>query len=165
MTKSSAYVIISGNLIEKESVLAWLKELTANCYTVVCIGGGEQINRAFKEKGWENNFGPMGRICETLEQRQVCETVLRETRDIVQDLFADRLIVAQVVIPLGYDGDVLSPINNDHMVSRVYNGYDRIYRLTTKEKVETKLVFFNNLAEVCQVIGKGKMNKLEVLGF
>lgn len=165
MINPSAYVIVSGNLIENEEVLLWMKELTLKFHTTVCVGGGEQINEAFTLRGWANEFGPMGRICPTLEHRQVCETVLKKNRDRIQDLFALRGIAAEVKIPFGYDGDVMSPINNDHMVSRVYNGHDKIYRLTLKKRVAAKRKFFDKLTEVCQVIGPGKLDKLEIIGF
>jgi len=165
MIKPSAYVIVSGNLIENEEVLLWTKDLTMKFHVSVCVGGGEQINQAFAARGWPKEFGPMGRICRTLEQRQVCEIELKNNRDRIQDLFAQRGIVAEVKIPFGYDGDVLSPINNDHMVSRVYNGHDKIYRLTLKKRVAEKREFFDKLTEVCQVIGPGKLDKLEVIGF
>jgi acetylglutamate kinase len=165
MSKPNAYVIISGNLLENEDALDWLRKLVKEYHVSVCIGGGEQINQAFQERGWENKFGPMGRICETLEQRQVCEKVLKENQAIIQDLFNEKGITAEVKIPFGYDGDVLSPVNNDHMISRVYNGHDRIFRLTTIEKKAKKEAFFKEFSRVCQEIGKGTLDKLEILGF
>lgn len=165
MSKSNAYVIISGNLLTNKDVLEWLKGLQTEYYVAVCIGGGEQINQAFKENGWKRKFGPMGRICETLEQREVCESVLRSNQSIIQDFFSDHGIVARVVIPISYEGDVISPVNGDHMVFHIYNGYDRIFRLTTKGREDEKRAYFEKISEACQAIGKGKLDKLEVKGF
>lgn len=165
MLKPNAAVIISGNLLGNEAVLNRLKELQKKYYMAVCPGGGEQINQAFKERRWERKFGPMGRICETLEQRQVCENVLKNNQAIIQDLFSEKGIIARVMIPFGYDADVLSPVNGDHMIFHIYNGYDRIFRFTAKEREEEKRDYFERLAEVCQFIGKGKLDKLEIEGF
>lgn len=163
-SKPNAFVIISGNLLENKDVRRDLKELQEKYYVAVCIGGGEQINQAFEERGWKNNFGPMGRICETLEQRKVCEDVLKNNQAIVQDSFSDDGIIARIVIPFS-DDDVLSPVNGDHMIFQKYNGYDLILRFTTKKREKAKKAYFKRIEKVCQVIGKGRLGKLKVKGF
>jgi hypothetical protein len=170
MAMPNAFVAESGDLIQRVDVRRWLRMRQEEFYLAVCIGGGKQINEEFEKRGWETKFCPMGRMIETLKQREACEKVLRENQAITQDLFVKEGIIARVIIPFDIVADVLNPFNNDTMVFHVYLSYDKIFRLTTMEKVEKKCVMFANVARAfAPIAGENgvdmALSKIEVVGF
>lgn len=165
MAKPNAFVKISGNLLEKEEVIEWLKELSKQYFIAICIGGGEQINEAFKEKGFNIKFGPLGRITESLEERQLARDILEKNEALTQDLIDEKGINARVIIPVETIATVLCHVNGDVMALSVYNGFDRIFLLTLKDRVEKKRLWVEEVAKIFEVIEKGKLDKIEVIGF
>ena len=165
MAKPNAFVKISGNLLEKKEVIEWLRELSRQYFVAICIGGGEQINEAFTEKGFDIKFGPLGRITESLEERQLARDILERNQAFIQDLVDKEGISARVIIPVDDIATVLCHVNGDVKVLSAYNGYDRIFLLTLEEKVEKKRLWVEKVAELFEVIEKGKLDKIEVVGF
>jgi len=165
MAKPNAFVKVSGNLIEKDEVLEWLKGVTREYYTVVCIGGGEQINEAFKQQGFNIKFGPLGRITETLEQKQLARDVLENNQAVIQDLLDDKGISARVIIPVDDVATVLCHVNGDVKILSAYNTFDKLYVLTSKDRVEKKRIWLEQIARCFESIEKGKLDKIEVIGF
>ena len=166
MAKPNAFVKISGNLIEKEDVLGWLKNLSRKYFVVVCIGGGKQINKAFQDHGFDINFGTLGRITKTLEERQVARDVLEQNQAMIQDLLDEQGIHARVSKPVLDIATVLCHVNGDIQVLAAYNGYDSLYILTLESKVKDKETWLKKLAE-CFVPGEedARLDKIKVIGF
>jgi len=165
MAKPNAFVKMSGSLLEKEEVLEWLRELAKQNFVAVCIGGGEQINEAFKDRGFPIRFGPLGRITESLGERQLARDILEKNQALVQDLLDARGISARVIIPVADIASVLCHINGDVQLLAAYNGYDRLFLLTLKDKVAKKRLWLEKVAEVFEVIEEGSLEKIEVIGF
>ena len=165
MAKPNALVKISGNLLQNQKVLNWLKELCGQYFLAIVTGGGEDINKVFRERGFEINFSPMGRITKNLEERQVARDTLEINQALMQDLLDENGIEARVEIPIRYFATVLCPENGDILVLDVYNGYDKIFILTLESKVEEKRLWLKQLAACFQHITKGKLDKIEVIGF
>jgi len=165
MAKPNAFVKISGSLIEKEEVLEWLKNISKQYFVAICIGGGRQINEAFKERGFNVRFGPMGRITKTLEEKQLARDVLEKNQAVIQDMVDEMGISARVIIPVDDVATVLCPVNGDVKVLAAYNGYDKIFILTSKERARKKRLWVKRVAKVFEVIERGELDKIEVLGF
>lgn len=165
MAKPNAFVKISGNLLEKEEVIEWLKELSRQYFIAICIGGGEQINEAFKEKGFSIKFGPLGRITESLEERQLARDILEKNQAFIQDLVDEKGISARVIIPVDDIATVLCHQNGDVKLLAAYNGYQRLFILTSKDMVKKKKLWVKRVTKVFEVIEKGKLDKIEVIGF
>lgn len=166
MAKQNAFVKISGNLIEKEEVLEWLKELARQYFVAVCIGGGEQINQAFQERGFKSNFNPLGRVTKTLEERQLARDVLEANQAFIQDMLDEKGISARVIVPVDDVATVLCHVNGDVKVLQAYQGYDKLFILTLKDRVEKKKAWMERLAGVfSESIEKGSLEKIEVVGF
>lgn len=165
MAKPNAFVKISGNLIAKEKVLKWLKELSKEYFVAICIGGGEQINAIFKKKGLDIKFGPLGRITETLEKRQISRNILEINQARIQDLLDERGINARVFIPVLNIASVLCHVNGDVEILAAYNGYNKLYILTSNDKVTEKRIWLDKIAKCFVHIEKGKLDKIEVIGF
>ncbi len=165
MAKPNAFVKLSGNLLDNPAVILWLRELTKAYYVAICIGGGEQINKAFEQAGYPVKFGPMGRVTSTLAQRQLARNVLEQNQALVQDLLDDHGISARAIVPVDNIGGVLCHVNGDVMLLAAYNGYDKLYMLTTEARVEKKRIWLRQLAEVFEAIEKGELDKIEVIGF
>lgn len=165
MARPNAFVKISGNLLENAAVLEWLRELARFYFVVICIGGGEQINAVYKERGLPIKFGPLGRITRSLEERQIARDILEENQAIIQDLLDEKEINARVIIPVEEIGGVLCHINGDIMMLASYLGYDKLFILTTKDRVEKKQLWLKQVGEVFTVIEKGTLDKVEVIGF
>jgi len=137
MPRKTAFVKISGDLIDKESVLNWLKSIAQTFFTVICVGGGTQINKAFEEKGFPIKFGPQGRITESFDERQLARDVLERNQVYVQDLLAENGIMATVIIPVLDVASVLNHINGDDF-ARLATGYDEVHVLTLENRVKDK---------------------------
>lgn len=165
MAKPSAFVKISGNLLGNEQVASWLKELASDYHVCICVGGGEQISQAFAKRGIETRFGPLGRITANFDERQLARDVLEKNQAEIQDQLDSLQIAARVIIPVAEIGSVLCHINGDIMLLAAYNGYDRLYLLTTTERVAKKQVWVSQVASVFSAIEKGELDKIEVIGF
>jgi len=152
MSRKNCFVKISGDMLGDE-VLRWIKELSQEYFVVVCVGGGTQINKAFTEAGLPvRDFGPLGRETENLEERQLARDVLEENQAQVQDHLAHLGVQASVVIPVIEIGTVLCHVNGDQFVLAVYHGFDVLYLVTTKDRVEKKKAFFAPYEKI-KVIG------------
>jgi len=174
MVKPNALVVESGNLIERKEVLKWLKAQQKKYHLTLYIGAGEQINQAFKAAGYKIKFCPLGRVCDTLEERQLCEQIARENQAIIQDQLDRNGISARVMIPFDSADDVLTPLNGDLIIFfRYLGGYDKIFRLTTAGRVKDKKRLRKRAAwAFAPIAGKIKKNrtdmklsKIEVIGF
>ncbi len=165
MVKPNAFVKISGNLLEKEEVIEWLKDISKQYFLAICIGGGEQINEAFKKKGFDIKFGPLGRITESLEERQLARDILEKNQAFIQDLVDEKGISARVIIPVDDIATVLCHVNGDVKLLAAYNGYHRLFMLTSKDMVKKKRLWVKRVARVFEVIEKGELDKIEVVGF
>jgi hypothetical protein len=165
VAKPNVLVKISGNLLVNQDVLDWLRQLSGHYSLVVVPGGGGDINKAFKERGFEIKFCPLGRVTKSLEERQVARDVLEKNQALMQDLLDENGIEARVEIPVRTFGTVLCHENGDILVLSVYNGFDSIYILTSKNTVEAKRRWLEQLAVCFQHIEKGELNKIEVIGF
>ena len=165
MAKPNAFVKVSGDLLQNFKVLAWLKRLGEKYHVVICIGGGKQINKAFKKMGFKIKFGPMGRITRTLKQRQLARDILEQNEAAIQDMIDKKKIHARVIIPVDYVATVLCHVNGDVKMLAAYNGFDKLYELTLAENVGKKRIWLERIAECFESIEKGKLDKIEVLGF
>ena len=165
MAKPNVLVKISGNLLEKEEVIEWLKEISEQYSVVILIGGGEQINEAFRERGFEIRFGPLGRITKSLEERQLARDILEKNQALIQDMIDEKGINARAVIPARDIATVLCLENGDVFVLSAYNGFDKIYLLTLMSNVDKKLLWLEQLAKCFKHIEEGELDKIEVMGF
>jgi uridylate kinase len=165
MTKQNALIKISGSLLKDKKAIEQIKKISKKYFTVILIGGGEQINKAFKKKGWKIKFGPLGRITKTFEQKQLARDVLEKNQEIVQDMLDELGIGARVIIPVDEVASVICHVNGDIMVLSAYNGFDRIFMFTPKNNVEKKKKWLKQLADCFKHIDEGDIDKIEVVGF
>lgn len=139
MSRQTALVKVSGDLYDCEDCLDWIAKLTKDYFVVICIGGGTQINEAFRQRGFPiRQHGPLGRETETFQERQLARDVLEENQLKMQDLLAERGIIATVIIPVLDIGSVLCHVNGDIFILAAYHGFDRIYVITTPERTTDK---------------------------
>jgi len=154
MGRKTALVKISGDLHQRRDVIEWVRKLSAEYFTVVLVGGGTQINEAFKKAGLPiREHGPLGRETETFEESQLARDVLERNQEQVQDLLAERGVMATVVIPVLDIGSVLCHINGDIFILTAYLGFDKIFVLTYEDRVKAKRRAL------------GKYPKIKVVGF
>jgi len=160
MPKPNALVKISGDLLQNKKVINWLRVVSKKYSVVVLVGGGTQINNEFAKHGWPIEFGPLGRITKTLEKKLVASNILERNQAIVQDLFDSKKISVRVAVPIVRIADVHCQVNGDVMVLAGYNGFDRIFILTTKERSKKKGEKFFKLDTVF-----GNLEKIEIVSF
>lgn len=165
MPKPNAFVKISGNLLENAAVLEWLRELAKIYFVAICIGGGEQINEAFEKQGFPIEFGLLGRETSSLEGRQLARDVLERNQASIQDQLDDVGVNARVIIPVTDIGSVLCHINGDVLFLAAYIGFDKLFMLTTEDKVKAKKLWLEQIIAALKVNNKGELNKIEVVGF
>jgi len=153
MGRKNCLIKISGDEIDNDKVLAWLKKLSLKYFVAVCIGGGTQINKAFKEAGLPvRKFGPLGRATPTFEERLLAHNILAKNQSEVQDCLADLGIYVAVEIPVRYIATVLCHENGDQYVLSAYHGYDLIWVVTKPERIKEKAIFFKPYKKI-KVIG------------
>lgn len=151
--KSKILVKISGDLLEKENVFDTLRELYKENSIVVLIGGGAQINQAFREKGYPiRKFGPLGRETSSLAEKQVMLSVLERNKKHFRALLKRKGIIASVIVPFFNIEDVLCPVNGDVFVKTAYLGFDKVYILTLQERLEKKKKQFKELPKI-EIVG------------
>lgn len=165
MAKPNALVKVSGDLLERRDVLRFLHQKSKEFSLAILVGGGRQINEAFQRRGFEPAFTPMGRETETLEKRQLARDVLEINQADVQDKL-DRLeISARAIIPVLDIATVLCHVNGDVFALAAYNGFDKIFILTTYDRASEKRAWLKRLARCFKHISKGELERIEVVGF
>ena len=153
MGRQTALVKVSGDLCQREDVIEWIRKLSAEYFVVILVGGGTQINEAFKRAGFKvAKHGPLGRETEVFKESQLARDVLEENQEKVQDLLALRGVMATVVIPVLDIGSVLCHINGDIYILTAYLGFDRIFVLTYESRVKEKKLAFKKYPKI-QVVG------------
>lgn len=152
MSRQNCFVKISGDMLNDDTIQL-IETLSKEYFVVVCVGGGTQINNAFREAGHPvEKFGPLGRETKTLEQKQLARDVLEDNQAQIQDRLADRGVYASVVIPVIEVGTVLCHVNGDQYVLAAYHGFDKLCVVTEKSKVNEKKKFFSNFEKI-KVVG------------
>jgi acetylglutamate kinase len=151
--RKNLFIKVSGDVCDTESFIDYLKEITTKFFTVICVGGGTQINEVFAKIGVEAcSHGPMGREHSSFELRQVARNTLEKNQCRLQDKLAGLGINAVVVIPVIDVGSVLCHVNGDQMVRTVYIGFDKLVVITTPERMDKKASEFSGLTKV-EVVG------------
>ncbi|NTV44743.1 MAG: hypothetical protein HGA67_03570 [Candidatus Yonathbacteria bacterium] len=147
--EKTAFVKISGDLLDNPDILPWLKKLETTHTVVICVGGGSDINRALSEQGFiVGEHGPMGRELGTFEGKQLARDVLERNRAKFQHLLDTHNIHARVEIPVLDVGGILCHVNGDTMVRNAYLGFDVLYVLTKTNRVPKKKLQFADLSRV-----------------
>lgn len=146
---------MSGDALDiTDKQIEWLKVLLVKSHVVIVVGGGTQINTIFKERGFPvKEFGPLGRDDLDFEQRQLARDILEKNQAELQDRLSGLDMHLTVEIPVVQVGSVLCHVNGDQYVKTAYNGFDKIYVVTTKDRIEKKKEEFT------------KYPKIEVVGF
>lgn len=147
--RQTAFVKVSGDLCSSQEFIAGISKLARQFFVVICVGGGTQINEAFEKAGIKTGpHGPLGRETRTFKERQLARDILEQNQAELQDALAAQGIVATVTIPVLEIGSVLCHVNGDQMVRTVYLGFDRIFVITTKDRIEKKKKEFQDLSKV-----------------
>ena len=146
--RKNAFVKVSGDLITRRDVIVWLRELAGRCFTVICVGGGEQINKAFNRLGIPRDFGPLGRRNRTFRERQLARNILEKNQLKVQNALADNGITAVVILPVLDIGSVLCHVNGDVFIQTAYIGFDELYVVTYESREAGKKKDFAHLPRV-----------------
>lgn len=167
MARKTALVKLSGDLVDRLDVLAWLRQLAKEKFVVVISGGGTQINAEFEARGYGKNYGPLGRETRSFDERQLARDILEKNQADIQDLLARENIPAVVLIPVLDIGSVLCHVNGDVFVLTAYLGYDELFVLTLDSRVAQKRT---QLETIWAALDSGKYNedfppKINVVGF
>lgn len=149
MSHRTVFIKVSGDEYVNPAFLRWLKELSTGAWVVVCVGGGAQINEAFRQHGLPlNPHGPLGLETGVFHERQLQRDVLECNQDALREYLAMLGIPATVEIPVIMIGTVLCPVNGDQMVRTAYLGFDELYVVTTPEREAEKRERFSDLSKV-----------------
>ena len=171
MQIEKALAIMSGSLIGHPAALDWL-EKNQNIFNLsLSIGAGEQTNKALKAAGFEIKFCPLGRIVDSDRELDICQKVAIKNKLFVHGLLKKRGIKVRILTPFDKsDGRVLVPLNGDLAMFSKYGGYDKIFRLTTEDRVKEKealkkgmVLLFAPLAKGCKV--DIDLKKIQIIGF
>ena len=144
---------ISGDCF-RDDVFEWIRRIAKDNYVVICVGGGTQINDAFKRKGFPvGEYGPLGRETKSQEEVILAKEVLEHNQVFVQNLLIEKDIIALVEIPVLNIGGVLCHLNGDTYVLAAYLGFEKIYVVTMASRLKKKTEEF------------AKYPKIEVIAF
>ena len=135
MKSNSSFIKISGDLYENPDAINFIGQIAKNGYTVVCVGGGTQINTALEQRGYTlTKHGPLGRDLLTEEERLIARDVLETNKQRLEDILSKINVSATVIIPVLEIGNVMCHINGDEFIRSAYNGFDKLYILTLLER-------------------------------
>ncbi|MCK4554350.1 hypothetical protein KAU19_05330 [Candidatus Parcubacteria bacterium] len=141
----------SGDVTESHEFFSFVVNKAAENYTVVICGGGTKISAALEKAGYTVEFDKLGRrITKTWEERIIMRDILEREEKRLQDKFVGKGVV--IIPPVLYGGSVLCPINGDDLVKDYEIGYDDLYVLTTKERLEEKKVIFRDYPKVTVLV-------------
>ena len=151
--RKNLFVKVSGDLIGSAEFIEYMKKLTRKYFTVICVGGGSQINKELERLGiTPGPHGPLGRELPNLRLKQLARDILEQCQGHLQDRLAELGVTAVVTIPVIDIGSVLCHVNGDQMVRTAYIGFDKLIIFTKKKRVEKKAGEFKGLEKV-EVIG------------
>ena len=150
--RKTAFIKVSGDLVSRKDVIEWIKKLSKDYFTVICIGGGTHISEEFKKRGYIIKFGKLGREIETFRERQLARDILEKNQAKIQDLLAKNKISATVIVPVLDIGSVLCHVNGDIFVRAAYLGFDKLFIITHDDRLAVKKKEFKNLPKI-KIIG------------
>jgi hypothetical protein len=142
--KQTALIKCSSRLLGRNDVLERVHTIGETYALRFLGGGGEQISAAFEERGWENKFGPFGRICVDFDQRLLAENILKKNAADFEDQLQSSGVFAQMVLPVldSEVGQVTCHVNGDMYPVICYNGYDHFFVFTMEGDVEQKRRYY-----------------------
>lgn len=140
----------SGDVVEKEGILDFIRDKARDNYVVVICGAGTKIGEVLRRKGYDTKFDFHGRITETFEERVIVRNVLEREQKKLQDGLVGT--GANVVIPIIEMASILCHINGDMYVKAGYLGFDEIYVFTLNDRVEGKKKIFEGFDKV-EIVG------------
>ncbi len=147
--RKNIFVKVSGDEFLNPRFQKWIKRLRKGAWVVICIGGGTQINTELQKRGYElTQHGPLGRETKTFEERQIARDVLERNQMEFEDQLDMMNVSATVIIPVLTLGGVLCHVNGDQMVRTAYVSYDKLYVITTCERLKKKRAEFADLPKV-----------------
>lgn len=152
LMQKAAFVKVSGDLVSRKDIIEWIKKISKDYFTVICIGGGTHISEEFEKRGHKIKFGPLGRETDTFDERQLARDVLEKNQTRIQGLLAKNKISATVIVPVLDIGSVLCHINGDVFVRAAYLGFDKLFVFTFSDRADAKKKDFKNLPKI-EVIG------------
>jgi len=142
MPRKNCFVKVSGDMLN-DKVMRFIKGLSEEYFVVVCVGGGTQINEAFKKEGLLiGDFGPLGRETKSFRERQLAQNILETNQAEIQDRLDAMGVRVNVVIPVLNIGTVPCHINGDQFTLAAYHGFDILCIVTVKDRVAEKEKFF-----------------------
>lgn len=146
--RKNLFVKVSGDLCLTDEFINYLRQWR-EYFIVICVGGGTQINEAFRNIGIEPEpHGLLGREIPTFGLRQMARDILEKNQSDLQDKLAGLEINAVVTIPVLDIGSVLCHVNGDQMVRTAYIGFDKLIVITTTERYHKKVIEFSGLEKV-----------------
>lgn len=152
MAERSFMIKTSGDLCRHPGFICMMEALHKDRREktiTISVGGGKQINQAFRERGWPiEKHGPLGRELKSLEERQVAVEVLERNKKDLEKLLARRKIVATVIIPELRIGEKQCYLNGDTLVLATYLEYDELWVVTTHKRISAKQKMFGHLPKV-----------------
>jgi hypothetical protein len=151
------FVKVSGDLFTAPAFLEKVRELARGNFTVICVGGGTQINKAFQKVGiLSRTHGPLGREMKTMREKVLAKEVLNRNADELKFLLHRMGIEAQVIVPILETGPKEKPlichVNGDQYVRTLYLGFDQLFVFTTLDRVSKKVQEFSGLPKV-KIVG------------
>ncbi len=150
--RKKIFIKVSGDEYLNPKFLRWIKKVTKKAWVVICVGGGTQINKEFKRLGFKvKKHGPMGRETKIFKERQIQRDVLEANQEKLQNWLLKNNIFATVEIPVLTIGTVLCPVNGDQMVRTVYLGFDKLYVVTSPDRVADKELMFSGLRQKVKI--------------
>ena len=142
------FVKVSGDVFRSEEFLDWVTKLAGEKRVVFSIGGGSQINDAFKEKGVAFEKHPkLGRDT-TNEGYLVAQKVLEKNKSWLVWQLKRRNAIVDVVFPIINLAGLACHVDGDIMVYNAYWGFESLYVITEPERVEVKKQFFADMPKV-----------------
>ncbi|MFZ2192954.1 MAG: hypothetical protein WAV31_01810 [Candidatus Moraniibacteriota bacterium] len=140
----------SGDVLNNEKFIEFVKDKAKENNVVVICGGGTQISSALVKAGYEIKYCEYGRVTKDKEEKEIVKNVLKKEKNNLQKKLENKNI--KLVIPVLMAGNVECFINADNLVKAYYLGFDQIYIFTLNDRIKNKKEAFASYKKV-RIIG------------
>lgn len=136
----------SGDVLNDEKFIKFVKERARQNKIVVICGGGTQISEALMKAGYKIKYDAFGRVVKMQKEKKIVKNVLGKQRRTLEKSINSKNI--DIIVPILQAGTVESHINGDNLVKAYYLGFDTIYVFTLKNRITGKKESFKDYPRV-----------------
>lgn len=137
---------VSGDLCYSKKFINFVKEIFKNNHISILVGGGKQINETLKKASYKLSKHPtkLGRELKSFKEKIIATECLYNNCHKLRK---------KLNLPINIKPSILNwhkqiHVNGDIFVLTLYHGFDKIYIVTTKNRIEIKQKEFKEYKKI-----------------